>query len=55
MALDIVLHGEHPDRIPVIASKEFIVTMSGSKMKTRGFVLPRVYEAAARTGDKYYP
>jgi ABC-type uncharacterized transport system substrate-binding protein len=54
-ALAIVLDGKHPSELPVVISHEFIVTMSGSKMKARSFELPRVYEAAARTGDKYYP
>lgn len=54
-ALAIVLGGKHPGSMPIITSTEFVVTMSGSKMKARGFTLPRVYEAAAHTGDKYYP
>jgi ABC-type uncharacterized transport system substrate-binding protein len=54
-ALAIILGGKSLSSLPIIASHEFIVTMNGSKMKARGFELPRVYEAAARTGDKYYP
>lgn len=55
IALQIALEGKKPDSIPIIAGNQFIVAMSGSKMKARGFTLPRVYEAAARTGDKYLP
>ncbi|HJV79816.1 ABC transporter substrate-binding protein [Noviherbaspirillum sp.] len=55
MAIQIALEGKAPSVIPVATSSQFIVTMNGSKMKARGFVLPKVYEAAARTGDKYIP
>lgn len=54
-ALDIILRGKRADQMPIETSDQFIVTMSGSKMKARDFMLPKVYEAAARTGDKYYP
>lgn len=54
-ALAIILKGKPANSLPVTMPEEFIVTMNGSKMKARGFNLPRVYEAAARTGDKYYP
>jgi ABC-type uncharacterized transport system substrate-binding protein len=54
-ALDIILKGKHPNEIPFMTSGQFIVTMSGSKMKRHHFELPSVYEAAARTGDKYLP
>jgi hypothetical protein len=29
--------------------------MNGTLMRARGFVLPHVYEAAARTGNHYLP
>jgi ABC-type uncharacterized transport system substrate-binding protein len=54
-ALAIALDGIAIKDLPIVTSKEFIVTMSGSKMRARQFDLPRVYEAAARTGDKYLP
>ena len=54
-ALDIALNGKNPADMPITTSNQFIVTMSGSKIKHRQFDLPRVYEAAARTGDKYFP
>lgn len=54
-ALDIALNGKRPDELPILASNQFIVTMNGGRMKLRGFELPKVYEAAARTGDKYFP
>ncbi len=55
MALQILKNGKRTDQIPVVSSAQFIVSMSESKMKARGFVLPQVYEAAARTGDRYLP
>jgi len=54
-ALDIVLNGKSTADLPITTSNQFIVTMSGSKIKNRQFDLPKVYEAAARTGDKYFP
>lgn len=54
-ALDIVLKGKQPNELPIVSSNQFIVTMNGGRMKVRGFELPKVYEAAARTGNKYYP
>jgi ABC-type uncharacterized transport system substrate-binding protein len=55
MALQILLDGKRSSDIPIISSTQFIVSMSAAKMKARGFELPQVYEAAARTGDKYLP
>lgn len=55
MALQILMEGKATSQIPIINSTQFIVSMSASKMKARGFELPQVYEAAARTGDKYLP
>lgn len=40
---------------PVVSSTQFTVSMSGARMRARGFVLPSVYEAAARTGNQYLP
>ncbi|MEC4720700.1 ABC transporter substrate binding protein [Noviherbaspirillum sp. CPCC 100848] len=54
MALDIVLRGKHPKEFPIVSSSQFIVTMNGARMQVRGFKLPKVYEAAARTGNKYF-
>ncbi len=54
-ALEIILKGKPVNMLPIAISQQFIVTMSGSKMKARHFDLPRVYEAAARTGDQYFP
>jgi ABC-type uncharacterized transport system substrate-binding protein len=54
-ALAIILDHKSPAELAPESSQHFIVTMSGKKMEARHFVLPRVYEAAARTGDKYYP
>ncbi len=55
MALKIILDGVPPNKIPIVSSTQFIVTMSEAKMKARGFELPKVYEAAARTGNKFFP
>lgn len=54
-ALQIVLEGKQAHDLPITKAEQFIVTMNGTKMRRRGFELPRVYEAAARTGDKYRP
>lgn len=54
-ALDIILKRKPVGTLPIAVSRQFIVSMSGSKMQARRFVLPRVYEAAARTGDQYRP
>ena len=55
MALKIILEGVRPNQIPIVSSTQFVLTMSESKMKARGFELPKVYEAAARTGNKFFP
>ena len=55
MALEIILKGKKPTDIPVDRTRHFVVTMNGTKMKAHGLELPMVYEAAARTGDKYIP
>lgn len=54
MALDIALKHKAPHDMPFATSQQFIVTMSESKMKAHQFDLPKVYEAAARTGDKFF-
>ena len=54
-ALSIALNGVEPKSLPVTSSKQFTVTMRGSRIKARGIELPRVFESAARTGDKYFP
>jgi ABC-type uncharacterized transport system substrate-binding protein len=53
-ALQIVMQKTDVNTMPIVASQEFIVTMSGSRMKARQFVLPKVYEAAAHAGDQYF-
>lgn len=55
MALQVALHGRRAASIQVATSHQFIVTMNGALMRARHFVLPRVYEAAARTGNQYTP
>jgi hypothetical protein len=54
-ALQIALEHRAPAALPVLASRQFIVTMNGASMRARRFELPLVYEAAARTGDQYLP
>lgn len=54
-ALDIILHRRAAKQLPIVNSSQFVVSMRGQNMRTRRFVLPRVYEAAARTGDRYVP
>lgn len=54
-ALKIILEHKPISEIPMTKSQQFIVTMSEEKIKARKFELPKVYEAAARIGDKYFP
>jgi ABC-type uncharacterized transport system substrate-binding protein len=54
-ALEIIRDGKKASDVPITKSTQFIVTMSGAKMKRRNFRLPMVYEAAARADNKYYP
>lgn len=54
-ALDIVLRHKRPRELPVVSSRQFVVGMRGSSMRAHALVLPRVYEAAARTGNLYLP
>lgn len=54
-ALSIVLGGIAPNKLPIGSSQQFTVTMRASRLKARGIELPKVYEAAARTGNQYYP
>lgn len=54
-ALAMVIDGKPAHDLRITAAEQFIVTMNGTKMRRRGFELPRIYEAAARTGDKYLP
>ncbi|MES2743507.1 MAG: hypothetical protein V4754_21515 [Pseudomonadota bacterium] len=54
-ALDILLRHRPLATLPMTLSHQFIVSMRGARMQARHFVLPRVYEAAARTGNQYYP
>jgi ABC-type uncharacterized transport system substrate-binding protein len=55
MALKMIQKGFDFKQTPIIESTQFIVTMSASKMQAREFVLPMVYEAAARADNKFYP
>lgn len=55
LALQAALGRRPGAALPVVTSRQFTVSMRGSLMTARGFTLPRVYEAAARTGDGYLP
>jgi ABC-type uncharacterized transport system substrate-binding protein len=55
MAVQILMDGKRPNQIPIVSSTQFVVSMNATKMNARHFVLPKVYEAAARIGDKYIP
>lgn len=55
LALELALQRKHVDALPIAATAQFVVSMSGTKMRAKHFVLPRVYEAAARTGNLYLP
>jgi len=50
-----VLRGTPAAQMPIVEAQQFIVTMNATLMKAHGFALPRIYEAAARTGNKYIP
>jgi ABC-type uncharacterized transport system substrate-binding protein len=54
-AIAIAVDGTPPQQMPIATAQHFIVAMNGGKMKARNFRLPQIYEAAARTGDKYIP
>lgn len=54
-ALAIVLDGTPPNKLAIGSSQQFTVTMRASRLKARGIELPKVYEAAARIGNHYYP
>lgn len=55
LALQIALGRRAPATLPVVSSTQFIVSMRGGAMRARGFMLPGVYEAAARTGNQFLP
>lgn len=53
LALQLALGQRRAAALPVQTSHQFIVTMNGTQLHARRFVLPQVYEAAARTGNQY--
>lgn len=55
LALDLALKRKVASALPITSTNQFVVSMNGSKMKAKHFILPRVYEAAARTGNLYLP
>jgi hypothetical protein len=54
-ALKLALDGRAAATLPVATSNQFVVSMSAERMRAKGFALPPVYEAAARTGNLYRP
>lgn len=55
LALELALDRRAAATLPVAMSGQFIVSMNGARMRAKRFALPRVYEAAARTGNHYLP
>lgn len=54
-ALALVVEQVPASQLPITSAQQFIVTMNASAMRAHGFALPRIYEAAARTGNTYRP
>lgn len=54
-ALALLFRSADMAALPMTESQQFVVSMSGARMRARGFALPRVYEAAARSGNLYLP
>ncbi len=54
-ALALILKQQSIASLPITETTQFVVSMSGSRMRARHFALPRIYEAAARTGNLYLP
>lgn len=54
-ALELIFRQPELAGLPITQSQQFVVSMSGARMRARGFTLPRVYEAAARSGNLYLP
>jgi len=54
LAVEIIDHGIAPNKLPFVISHQFVVAMRETAINKRHFDLPKVYEAAARAGGKYY-
>lgn len=54
-ALDLILKHQPVASLPITETTQFVVGMNGARMRARHFTLPRIYEAAARTGNLYLP
>lgn len=52
-ALELALKHKSVEELKVQTSQQFIISMNGPLMNKRQIELPRVYEAAARIGNKY--
>jgi ABC-type uncharacterized transport system substrate-binding protein len=55
LAMEILDQGRKPSELPVQESRQFVVAMRQREIARRDFRLPRVYEAAARSVNKFYP
>lgn len=53
LAVDVIDHDQRMQR-PFSATRQFVVALRGSALRTRHFDLPRVYEASARASNKYF-
>lgn len=54
MAADIIDNNKSPKDIPVVTTKQFVVSMLDSRIREKKFVMPMIYEACARASNKYY-
>jgi len=53
MAIDIA-KGVSPKDIPVVSTKQFLISVRKSAMERRKLAIPSIYEAFARATEKYY-
>ncbi|MBF0212410.1 MAG: hypothetical protein HQM00_02460 [Magnetococcales bacterium] len=54
LALELIRSGESPNQMPLRSTGQFVVAMRTSWLQARHLRLPQVYEAAARSINKYY-
>jgi hypothetical protein len=55
LAVRIIDGGMAPSQIPFESGDQFVVAMRARQISEKKFALPRVYEAAARSVNKFYP
>lgn len=54
MAVEILENKKEPDRIPITSTKQVVIFMRESQMKSHNFVLPEIYEDFARATNNFY-